>query len=155
MLKKYKIALDCFGGYDEFEKLARPKISTLLKELVVANGNKTLGELSEAIGIPLNTLELLCNDPEKVPISADLVERLACPLNISTAKFLKRPNFSEENRKYFKDWANEDGFSIGLHMGEKNPFDFEVLFAYLLALDAINATVMGKENAFLNEKTTP
>ena len=149
--ERHRIALECFGGFDEFQKLARVKLSSLLKDEVVQNGVETLDTLSQVTDIPLRILELLCDDPERVPISADLVECLACPLNVSMAQFLAKPNISEENRRYLRTQMDVEGFSIGLHPGEKNPFDVDNLFAYLTALDAINAIVAGKENAFLNE----
>lgn len=151
--EKQKLALECFGGFDEFQKRARQTISNLLQEEVVKYGKAVLKELSEGIGIPSKTLELLCDFPELVPISADLVERLACPLNISMADFLSKPTITEESRETFRKCMAEDGFSIGLHPNEKNPFDIEGLYAYLTVSDAINIIVSEEENVFLNEQT--
>ena len=150
--EKQRLALECFGGFDAFQKRARKTISYLLQEEVAKYGQSALKELSEAIGIPFKILEFLCDFPEMVPISADLVERLACPLNISRTHFLEEPKFSKEDREYFRKCMEEDGFSVGLHAGEKNPFDMESLYVFLLAGDAINACVEGEENVFLNYK---
>lgn len=150
MGEKHTKALNCLGGFELFQKRARNKISALMTDFVSEYGVFDLKPLSEGIGVPLKILELLYTDPEKVPMSADLVERLACPLNISMTHFLDRPKLSEEDREYFRKCMEDDGFSVGLHPGESNPFDMEALYIFLLAGDAINSCVEGKENAFLN-----
>jgi hypothetical protein len=144
-------ALECLGGFTSFEKRARDKISNLLQEEVAKYGKNALKELSDGIDVPFKTLELLCDFPELVPISADLVESLACPLNISMTHFFSKPNLNKEDREYFRKCIEDDGFSVGLHPEEKNPFDMETLYVFLLGCDAVNFSLIGEENVFLNK----
>ena len=135
---------------------ARIKLFALMTDFLDENGpyqEEVLKSLSECIGVPVKILSFLTIDPEKVSISADLIERLSCPLNVSMSQLLSKPVLTEENRKAFRKYMKKDGFSIGLHMGEEDQFDLEALYAYLTALDAINVLVSEEENVFLNDYT--